>query len=195
MSETRWIKRFINGEVVMLTSSENKEKNRAAALKREKKFKKRDRKKFKIKDKFFRSKEKQGLKPLDFRSNLTGLSSSPAENIVEAALKTTGVKFIRECEFSNCINPVTNKHLRFDFYIPELRMCIEYDGKQHFMDKDVNKLADQKIRDAIKNKYCKTNKIKLVRLSSKQYYKLGEVIPNLITNRIAQFKIIPTDNQ
>jgi len=35
-------------------------------------------------------------------------------------------------KFSDCINPDTGHQLRFDFYLPEENILIEYDGKQHF---------------------------------------------------------------
>jgi len=58
--------------------------------------------------------------------------------------------------------------LRFDFYLPEKKIYIEYDGIQHFKPvnyfggtKSFNKIKES---DKIKNDYCKENKIKLLRI-------------------------------
>ena len=60
------------------------------------------------------------------------------------------------------------RNLPFDFYLPELNICIEFDGKQHytpikFFGGDDN-YKKQKIRDNIKNEYCIKNNIKLFRI-------------------------------
>ena len=52
--------------------------------------------------------------------------------------------------------------------MPKYNICIEYDGRQHF--EIVKKFGglegfiDTKIRDTIKNTYCKKNNIKLIRI-------------------------------
>jgi hypothetical protein len=56
----------------------------------------------------------------------------------------------------------------FDFYLPEKNTLIEYDGQYHFDVKkdrhDEIKLSDYIRRDLEKNKYCKDNDIKLIRI-------------------------------
>jgi len=63
------------------------------------------------------------------------------------------------------------RQLFFDFYLPKLNCCIEYDGEQHFrvipgMTND-KVFRDIQIRDRLKNDYCKNNKILFLRLSYK----------------------------
>lgn len=38
------------------------------------------------------------------------------------------------CQYRDswCMNPNSNKHLKFDFFIPSKKMIIELDGPQHF---------------------------------------------------------------
>ena len=64
------------------------------------------------------------------------------------------------------------KKLRFDFVIfnpnNDIKMLIEYDGIGHYKSQtnwggDLG-LAKQKERDEIKNRFCKENKIKLLRI-------------------------------
>ena len=76
---------------------------------------------------------------------------------------------ISEKYFSGCINPNTNGRLRFDFYLPDYNLCIEFDGKQHFetgkwaWTKEI-KVEDIRYMDDLKNQFCKDNNINLLRL-------------------------------
>jgi len=61
--------------------------------------------------------------------------------------------------------------LPFDFYLPEVNTCIEYDGEQHYKpyrfsqdEKYIKKLEKTKQHDLIKNLYCKENGIRLIRI-------------------------------
>lgn len=57
---------------------------------------------------------------------------------------------------------------KIDFYLNEYNICIEYDGRQHYEAVDFfggnDALLISKKRDNIKNKYCKSNNIKLFRI-------------------------------
>lgn len=48
--------------------------------------------------------------------------------------------------------------LRYDFYVPSSNTIIEYDGKEYHADDKV------RLRDAIKDKFAKDNKIRLIRI-------------------------------
>lgn len=60
--------------------------------------------------------------------------SIPAEKI-EKILEKNNIRYIKEKTFDKCVNPKTNRYLRFDFYLPDYNCCIEYDGEQHFKNK------------------------------------------------------------
>ena len=83
---------------------------------------------------------------------------------IENILTGLNINFTKQKTFEDC--KFKNK-LKFDFYIPEKNICIEFDGEQHF--KPIryfggNKSFElQKIKDQIKNEYCNKNKIKLIR--------------------------------
>lgn len=62
---------------------------------------------------------------------------------------------------------------RFDFFLPDYNLFIEYDGKQHFEPVRYYTQSDEEMiqafqetqkRDAIKNKYCEENNINLLRI-------------------------------
>jgi hypothetical protein len=58
--------------------------------------------------------------------------------------------------------------LSFDFYLPNERICIEYNGQQHYKSCDIfggeEGFEKQQIRDNIKRQYCKDNGIKLIEI-------------------------------
>ena len=77
--------------------------------------------------------------------------------------------------------------LKFDFYIPSLNVCIEYDGEQHFeiaFGKGEEGLKDRKRKDEIKNNYCKFNNINLIRIPYWEF----ENIENIIIQEIKTLK-------
>lgn len=60
--------------------------------------------------------------------------------------------------------------LPFDFYLSDYNTCVEFDGIQHFEPRMAfgGKLEFEKtkIRDKIKDDYCKNNGINLIRISN-----------------------------
>ena len=73
------------------------------------------------------------------------------------------IEFIPQKSFKDCY---FSKILRFDFYIPKLNLCIEYNGKQHYYSSSKfggdNEFELIKKRDEVKVKYCNENNIKLL---------------------------------
>ena len=90
---------------------------------------------------------------------------SKGERDIKKILQEKKITYINEYTFEGCY---LKKKLRFDFFLPEKNICIEYDGMQHF--KSVNyfggdtALKITKKRDKIKNDFCDKNGIKLVRI-------------------------------
>lgn len=95
--------------------------------------------------------------------------SSKGELSIKRYLENSNIPFVQNKRFGDCRN---KNPLPFDFYLPDYDICIEYDGEQHFT--PIRKWGGQKNfeniqkRDQIKNKYCKDNNIKLIRISYKQ---------------------------
>ena len=88
---------------------------------------------------------------------------SKGENIISNYLKNENISFIRQYKFSDCKNVL---QLPFDFYIPILNLCIEFNGIQHYEEVKgwggIKKLKRQIVNDNIKQKYCHNNSIKLL---------------------------------
>ena len=122
-------------------------------------------------------------------------SESKGERAVSEVLSELNIQYIKQHTFDGCKfkNP-----LHFDFYLPNHNCCIEYDGIHHFTPINFSgtltsseiheSLVYTKIRDNIKNDYCKANGIKLIRIPFTQFKNIRSIIlgevkssPNIIT--------------
>lgn len=88
------------------------------------------------------------------------IEPSFAEQLIIEILIKNEIAFEREVSFTKCINPKTKYLFRFDFYLVQYNLVIEYDGAHHEDEVFVSS-------DGIKNSFCKTNKIRLLRLNKK----------------------------
>jgi len=108
-------------------------------------------------------------------------NNSKGEQKIMNFLKNKSISFINEKIFENCKNI---KKLKFDFYLPEYNICIEYDGKQHFEPIEYfggeKTYKYMKINDNTKNDYCKNNNIKLLRIKHTEYNKIGNILINFL---------------
>ena len=91
------------------------------------------------------------------------LKFSHGELKIRQLLDEANILYQTEYMFDTCRNPLTNKPLRFDFYVNN-KYLIEYDGKQHYEDGNWEPLKDIQYRDNIKNQWCKDNNIPLIRI-------------------------------
>ena len=121
-----------------------------------------------------------GLKLRSYHTQSCGCLNSKGEFKISQILTKENISFKKEIKFQDC---VYQKQLRFDFGVYEkdnLLYLIEFDGEQHFLSRDSgwnndeNLLETQK-RDKIKNDYCKTNNIPLIRIP---YYHLENLTIN-----------------
>lgn len=91
--------------------------------------------------------------------------SSKGEDKIIQILQREKINFEREKSFKD----LKNGSFKFDFYIPDKEICIEFDGAQHF--KKVDFFQRQRTdfllyqeNDRRKNSYCLANNIKLYRI-------------------------------
>ena len=104
-------------------------------------------------------------------------NNSKGEVFIQKFLSEKNILFYKQHTFSDCKNI---RLLPFDFYLPNKNICIEYDGEQHHkpiirFNGDIG-FQKTKIRDNIKNEYCKLNNIKLIRVTSKTLKNLNDLI-------------------
>jgi len=90
---------------------------------------------------------------------------SNGNKIFEEELKRYNINYRPEKTFKGCKD---KNLLKFDFYLKDLNEVVEIDGEQHvraigFFGGEKG-LKDRVKKDAIKNKYCEDNKIKITRI-------------------------------
>ena len=111
-------------------------------------------------------------------------NSSKGETKVREILNKYKINFIEQKKFSNCKNKQKNRFLRFDFYLIDFNICIEYDGVQHFNPTSswggIQQFLRTSENDRIKNKFCKKNNIKLKRISYKSFNQIEKIIEKII---------------
>lgn len=85
---------------------------------------------------------------------------------------------------NNSSHPDAN---RFDFYLPQYNLFIEFDGSQHYKparykgsdtQKNLQDFEDVQRRDKLKNKYCAKNKINLLRIPYYESKNIDSIICN-----------------
>jgi hypothetical protein len=114
--------------------------------------------------------------------------SSKGELRISKFLEENGIKFIYNKKFKDC---KFKNELPFDFYLPDINICIEYDGELHF--KEIEKFGGkEKLKyyqnnDRIKNEYCEKNKIKIIRIKYTDFENIEEKL-NFLLNYIYNMK-------
>lgn len=99
------------------------------------------------------------------------------ENKIAIFFENNDIKFVEQYRFEDC---KFYKTLPFDFYLPDYNILIEYDGIQHY--KIVKHFGgfdgfiNTKIRDTIKNEYCKRNNIKLIRIPYWEFDNIEDIL-------------------
>lgn len=90
---------------------------------------------------------------------------SVAEQKIIGILEYLGVLWYREISFRG-LQFTTYSHPRFDFYLPEYNLILEYDGVLS------HSSAKSKAVDRAKDKFCKINSIRVKRLDRNHYHHL-----------------------
>lgn len=103
---------------------------------------------------------------------------SSEERRIRKFLELNNIEFVQEKRFDNCRDI---KPLPFDFYLPKYNLIIEFDGYHHYHNNTLwgNKEYTQK-HDEIKNQYCKSNNIDLLRIP----YWEGSNVENIISAKL-----------
>ncbi len=107
---------------------------------------------------------------------------SKGELRIAEYLKEHNIRFEEQKRFAECID---KDMLPFDFYLPDNNVLCEFDGRHHMMPIDFAGRGDEwakkefekiQMHDAIKNKYCKDNGIKLIRIPYFEYANITEIL-------------------
>lgn len=112
------------------------------------------------------------------------IKRSKGELVIEDYLKTRQIPYEIEKKFNTCIFPNTQELARFDFYLPELNVLIEYDGQQHFQEVSIfeTSLETVQAHDKFKNQWCKENNIPLIRIPYTQFLNIKSILDKELFN-------------
>lgn len=115
-------------------------------------------------------------------------TSSKGEIAIRQFLNNHDIKFVSEKTFDDCFYL---EKLRFDFFLTNTNILIEYDGEQHFTPVDfankglewANKNFElNKIKDCIKDDYCENNNLKLIRIPYWEYNNIEEILTSELSD-------------
>ena len=100
---------------------------------------------------------------------------SKGEEAIAKYLDEQKIEYVTQYIFKDCKNVYG---LPFDFYIPSLNVCIEYDGEQHFKKGLFNDddLTYVRTHDKQKNNYCFENHIPLIRIPYAKEIQLEDIL-------------------
>lgn len=111
-------------------------------------------------------------------------NASKGEQVIADYLNKKGVLYFSQYKFKDCKNI---KELPFDFYLPELNICIEYQGQQHYQPVDffggLKTFNLQKKRDEIKKDFCKSHNIELIEIPYTDFDNIKEILCNIFSKR------------
>lgn len=118
---------------------------------------------------------------IDLRRNHTiscGCVHSKGEDKIISFLNKNNILYEKEKTFSNCIFPETNGILRFDFYLPDYDILIEYNGEQHYHTNNSGwntetALKETQKRDNYKKQWCKDNNKTLIVIPFTDFEKIN----------------------
>lgn len=92
-------------------------------------------------------------------------------------LNKNNINYESQYAFDGCRD---KKVLPFDFYVPDYNICIEFDGEQHFRPFEIfggEAGFDIRVKhDNIKNEYCKSNNIKLIRIPYYEFKNISTIL-------------------
>lgn len=111
---------------------------------------------------------------------------SKAEEYILQFLKRNNIQYLYQHSFPGC---KFKNRMPFDFYLPDLNMCIEYDGIQHFepttFGGDLEEAKKQfeltKKKDKIKDDFCKNNGVRMLRIKYCDFDTLENILRTELT--------------
>lgn len=92
---------------------------------------------------------------------------SLGECLIANFLITNYIPFETQKGFEDLYNKQNNRKLKFDFYLINENILIEFDGPQHYQNTNFSNMSGR-INDQIKNRYCLEHNIKLYRIPYKE---------------------------
>lgn len=109
-------------------------------------------------------------------------SNSKGETAVAKFLTQHHIQFIQEKSFDNCR---AKRVLRFDFFLPDLNLLIEYQGQHHYAPINKYRRAKRthemtKAHDKIKRQFVSENNFNFLEIHYKDFKKINEILLDII---------------
>lgn len=113
-----------------------------------------------------------------------GKRVSKGEKKISEFLDNQNIEYIREKTFDSCLSS-KNVRLRFDFYLPNYNLLIEFQGQHHYFPVNKGKRAYRvhyktKQHDQIKKEFVNNSNLRLIEISYDQYSKLDKLLRSII---------------
>ena len=106
---------------------------------------------------------------------------SRGEGAIREFLDEKDIDYVFQKRFDDCKHIKT---LRFDFWLPDFNVLIEYDGEQHFDSIDhwggKQGLEERQIKDTIKNDYASENKMRLLRIPYTEFDNVSDILNDFL---------------
>lgn len=119
----------------------------------------------------------------DKRKGCPKCSASLGERKIMDILNKQGVSYKKEKTFPDLVSS-KGGYLRYDFYLEDYNVLIEYDGEQHFIDNEFFDTENLKLNDILKNTYAYEKDIRLVRIPYTEYENIPEILKTTIIKNI-----------
>jgi very-short-patch-repair endonuclease len=119
---------------------------------------------------------------LNCASGCPKCTESKGEIKIRLFLENNNIEYTYQKRYKDCKHKRT---LPFDFYISNINLCIEYDGPIHYKrdqrEKDDFGLECRKMRDKIKDDYCRKNNINLLRIPYWDYKNIEKILDDIMS--------------
>lgn len=114
-----------------------------------------------------------------------GCLKSFGESKIISFLQQHNINFEKQKSFDTCRFSDSNNLAKFDFYLPDYNMLIEYDGEQHFSYRGngwntEDHFKKTQKRDKYKNDWAKKNNITLIRIKYTEKENIESILENLL---------------
>lgn len=109
-------------------------------------------------------------------------ASTKGELKIQQILEDKNISFVKEKKFPTLMQ---NTYLRFDFFVEDYNLLIEYDGQQHFSPVKFGGITELKAielfhkaqqRDIMKNKFVAKNNIHLLRIPYWEFNNIEDIL-------------------
>ena len=128
-----------------------------------------------------RTLDRQKKRDEELREKVKNMPASHGEKLIMAYLSKKGISYKKDYIFEDLVLRGKNKTLFFDFYLPDMNTCIEFDGEFHFL--PINgeaKLLRQQRNDKLKDMYCVKNKIRMLRIHYQDKSRLDSILDEFL---------------